>query len=68
MARAQELAGFGMQSFPHRLKLARGDVTAQPKQLCPATLPLALYTAVFIIVIAVLKMPLRIASAARHGS
>jgi hypothetical protein len=31
-------------------------------------LPLALYAAVFIVVIAVFKMPLGIASTARHGS
>ncbi len=66
MARAQELAVFGMQPFPHGLKLFTGDVAPQPKQLCAAPLPLALYAAVFIVVVAVFKMPLRVSGAASH--
>ena len=68
MARAQEFAAFGMPRFPHRLKLFAGDFAAQSKQFRTAALPLTLYAAVFIVVIAVFQMPLRIASAAGHGS
>ena len=67
MARAQELAAFGMQPFPHRLKLFRGDFAAQSKEFRTTALPLTLYAAVFIVVVAVFEMALRIANAAGHG-
>ena len=67
MARAEELTGFRMQPFPHRLKLLWRHFAAQPKQLRAAAMPLALHAAMFIVVIAVFEMPLGIPSTARHG-
>ena len=40
---------------------------AQPKQFCAAAPPFALYTAMFIVIVAVFQVPMCETSAARHG-
>jgi len=65
--RAEELAGFWVQPFPDGLKLLRRHIAAQAEQLGATAVPLTLNTPVFIVVVAVLKVLLRVASAARHG-
>src|SRR5260370_26721517 len=41
VTRAQEFTCFWMQPSPHRRKVFASHITAKPKQLCAAPLPLA---------------------------
>jgi hypothetical protein len=67
MTRSQELASFRVQALTDRLKLLPLHFAAKPEQLRATPLPLSLYAAVLVIIVAVFQMPLRVASAARHG-
>ena len=68
MPRPKEISGLRVQPLAHRFKLLPSHLSAQAEQLCPASMPFTLNTAVLIVVVAVFEVPLSIPGTARHGS
>ena len=66
MARTQELSRFRVKPFTHGFELLMRYRTIQSEQLRSPSMPLALYRSILIEVVAMLQMPLCIASAAGH--